>query len=623
MKNKRYINVLLAVLLVLFWIGLLVCAYQLQQYRFFAKEAEHLWISDEIWIFEQLQHPSGVVQLLTSALTQFYSIPFVGPVVTTLIGFLIYLIGVGCLRTIGKGRQSTVFSNTVFFILPAVFLFLCHENVWYSYRGDVALMVAMLFGYAFVQIVIRLKQRWMISIVALFLTGVAYLTTGSAAVITVVVVCIYSFNYKQWLAMPMALVAWLLLGWYSVKEGHFISMEEAFTPLQYYEWPSTYYFQIFAWASVLVALVVGTTLQRINMKPLWQGMVFVGVIAFAIVQGITMYRGTHNSRNYELRTEEWLCHQEDWDGIIAMHEGSAQQTCFISYLNLALAQKGLLTERLFQFNPLVKSIKELPIDMDSQSFQGDEDAQSGASRLQQSVDSAARQMICAPLLMKFDEFSREASKLQSAVQMAWGGAALCNAHKAAFEANMLTPGQTDAQELKIQIITNAVFGTPKVAEKYLHILQKTTFYKDWANEKLSSKDALEKLAAPLRKGLPENNALYMKTQVGKTLQNTVLDADGQLRVPVGSIASQFYEAYILLTLDKNAILHWAQTLKGEKLSSLLQQAICVFAQPDEISSFGVSYSILQQFQALQQHQEPTGYGTSFWNFYYSTVASSS
>lgn len=623
MKNKRYINVLLAVLLALFWIGLLVCAYQLQQYRFFAKEAERLWISDEIWIFEQLQRPSGAAQLVTSALTQFYSIPFVGPVVITLISFLIYLLGVGCLRAMDNRPQTAICSQTVFFILPAVFLFLSHESVLYGYRGDVALMFGMLFGYVFVQIVTRLKKGWMISIVALLLTGVAYLATGSAAVITVVVICIYSIKHRQWLSILLSVAIWLFVVCYSVKAGYFISLEEAISPLQYYEWPSTYYFQLFAWISVLVAFVAGAILQRISMKPLWQGVVFVGVMVFAVVQGMTMYQGIHNSRNYELYAEEWLCRQGDWDGIIAMHEGSNQQTCFLSYLNLALAQKGQLTERLFQFNPLVKSIKELPIDMDSQSFQGDEDGQSGASRLQQSVDSAARQMICAPLLMKFDEFSREASKLQSAVQMAWGGAALCNAHKAAFEANMLTPGQTDAQELKIQIITNAVFGTPKVAEKYLHILQKTTFYKDWANEMLSSKDALEKLAAPLRKGLPENNALYMKTQVGKTLQNTVLDADGQLRVPVGSIASQFYEAYILLTLDKNAILHWAQTLKGEKLSSLLQQAICVFAQPDEISSFGVSYSILQQFQALQQHQEPTGYRTSFWNFYYSTVASSS
>lgn len=509
----------------LFTLG--VCAQLTQAYRFFGKEAEHLWMNDWIWINSHLAKPGGIVQLLTSALTQFYLFPYVGAIVFTIICAII------CLCINGRRLRLTMVCGLV----PCLFLFLCHESTFYNLKGDMALMLAIGFAAAVP------RNDGVSRLLPLAFIPLLYWSIGSAAIIASLLIATGEIFDKRWRTAFIAPAIALATGAALKSMGYYVTWAEAFSPVQYYNWPSTFFFQIYAWVSTLLAYIVLNI--KSDSKKLTGGLLF-GCFVMA-VNTVVMYRAVHNPKSYMMLHEEWLADHEDWKAIIALHEGNPERNCFVSYINLALAKEGLLCQRLYDFSPYVVSLEEA-LGQERTPFQGD--ATTGASTLNNKV-SAANDSVdiqkFAPLLMKNDELSREGQKVQAVVMYEWGGAALCNAQKAAFEANMLTPGCCDPYELKRLVTTNAVFQSPKVAEKYLRRLQRTTFHKAWADSVLANRKAFDNSVASLRKSLPKDNALYMKTQVVKTLQN-ITETD-----PTNAIAAQFYEAYLMLSQDEKGL----------------------------------------------------------------------
>lgn len=571
-----------------------------QQYRFYAKEAENLWMNDSQWIADTLLKPGGFSQFVTSALTQFYALPFVGPLVFALIGTLTVVCSDVLARTFRASLFASHSGRAGLFpigLLVPVFLFLSHENAFYNLRGDIALLMALAFA-----LLVRVRWKMLYGFIVLL----EYCLIGSATIVTVAIFTIASLLRRRWIEAALPPVALLAAGCLACHMGTFTSFEQAFSPLQYYEWPSTYYFQIYAW----VAAVIGCC--RIFAP---------AVLVAAPAIGFGMYSAVHNEKNYALRTDEWHVRQHDWQAIISHHEGRDERNCFVSYINLALAETGQLTERLFEFSPYTVSAAEANAAAAGQqkadAANDHTDGYTGAS-LQASA-AGEETMVCAPILMRSDELSRDGQKQQSIVMYRWGGAALCNAQKAAFETNMLTPGCCDPEEMKRLVVTNMVFDTPLVAAKYLRRLQRTTFYHDWATQLLADMAPLKAEADQLRKSLPHDNTLYMKTQVVKTLRSITETA------PDNQVAAQFYEAYLLLSIDRQGLRHWAEKrhAQGRPLSTLLQQALLLSAPADteqslwfaECERLGVGKDCIGDFRNLLAGSYPSYYDTSFWNFY--------
>jgi hypothetical protein len=136
--------------------------------------------------------------------------------------------------------------------------------------------------------------------------------------------------------------------------------------------------------------------------------------------------------------------------------------------------------------------------------------------------------------------------LQSAVYLSWGYVAA--ARQAAFDANMVTPGMHNPQQLKVLVLTNMALGAPEVAEKYVNILDKTLFYRGWAqqmrralNDSACEPDELRRL----REALPQKGE-YVRYDGLKGDMKDILEAD-----PSNEILSQFYTAYQMLeTLEE-------------------------------------------------------------------------
>ena len=254
----------------------------------------------------------------------------------------------------------------------------------------------------------------------------------------------------------------------------------------------------------------------------WLGL-FVPVVLMTV-----LYGSVHSPKAYLLRADEWRANHQDWDGIIEAHRGQSQPTPFMSYLNLALAQRGQLVTRMGEFNPYIAWSDEA--------------------------------QMYSPVLMTQNELSRDALKLQSCLCMAWGGAALCNAQKAAYEANFLTPGDTDPIELQRLVLTNQLFETPATAQKYLRRLRRTTMHHAWADERLARPELLQTDVDRLAETLPDEDSFYMKTQVVRVLRQEAM------RNPDNRVAAQFYEAYLIQSRDSVAFRHWREFLNQQGMN---------------------------------------------------------
>ena len=136
--------------------------------------------------------------------------------------------------------------------------------------------------------------------------------------------------------------------------------------------------------------------------------------------------------------------------------------------------------------------------------------------------------------------------LQSAVYLSWGYVSA--ARQAAFDANMVTPGMHNPQQLKVLVLTNMVLSAPEVAQKYINILEKTLFHRGWAAEMrraLNDPEYEPNELSRLREALPDKGE-YVRHDGLKGDMRDILEAD-----PSNQILSQFYTAYQMLeTLEE-------------------------------------------------------------------------
>ena len=205
--------------------------------------------------------------------------------------------------------------------------------------------------------------------------------------------------------------------------------------------------------------------------------------------------------------EQYMAETGQWDEIINSAD-RRQPNYLISYLNLALAHKGMLVERLGYYNPQPVSKVMYPV-----------------------------------LNLK------TGMTLQSTVYLSWGYVSA--ARQAAFDANMVTPGMHNPQQLKVLVLTNLALESYDVALKYIGILEKTLFYRRWAKDmRLLAEDpeaaGNDATVSCLRRALPLTDG-YVRYEGLKGDMRDILAAD-----PSNRILSQFHQAYLLLeTLEDN------------------------------------------------------------------------
>lgn len=501
-----------------------------QEYRFYAKECEHLWLNDWMWIAPHFAQPGGSVQLLTSAITQFFCLKWVGATSLAIVFGLVLLIAHKI-----QQKLDIAFCFLSLWLFPIGFMFLCNEHTYFNLRGHFAILLSLLISYWLIVVYEKVNEASITKALSAAVAVLfAYWLVGSMSVIIAEMTLAHVLiRRKDWILIVVSILSYLLVAGILTTMHFFANLEEALTPAQYYEWPASYSTPMLVWLILPFVPILGSYLSsRLAKTAAKAGWVNPLVMAVSMVLSIAVitdaYSSVHNSRVYQLRQDEWNARCGNWDAIISSHKGTREPTAFISYLNLALAKRGMLVQRMTEFNPYILWSDEAKM--------------------------------YSPVLMVNDELSRDALKLQSCVFMEWGGEALANAQKSAFEANFLTPGETDPVELQRLVLTNSLFDTNHTARKYLRRLARTTMYAHWAEARLADESLVDDEVEAMARTLPVNDGFYKKTQVGKMLRQIVMQN------PRNSIASQFYEAYLIQSCDSVAYRHWKEFLNTNNAS---------------------------------------------------------
>lgn len=457
--------------------------YLTQEYRFYNIEGSDLFLYDWTYLSDTLCRTGGLALLAASFDTQFMRLPFAGPVLAALLYFTVSCLLASILR---RKCPSGVMDGFAF--IPAAFMFLCIENGYFRYWGHMALAMSIVAVWCY----IGMSDDWRRRLAAGIITvPVLYHLAGSAAVVFAVSACLYEILDRGvkggWsLAFP---VVFPLTAFIYVKTSMVSGWTAALTPFMYYSNPSTYFFPLYAWASVPALMAASWIFSRFQIRRKAVSVAVLAGIAVSFFIAGNLYSKVHSEGNYRLLQEEYWADKGQWDRIVETADRRSP-TYFISYLNLALAEQGRLPERFTYFSP-------------------------------QAISS-----VMAPI-----PNIRYGMSLQSKVYLSWGYVAA--ARQSAFDANMMTPGMKDPRQLKILVQTNLAAGSYEVAEKYLGILDRTLMYRKWAKEMRSYADDPVKVAA----SLPAEGIYVRHDGLKGDLEDIVSATPSQM------IACQFLEVY--------------------------------------------------------------------------------
>ena len=440
-----------------------------------------------------------IAMLVSSFLTQFMRIPFTGACIATMLYMLTGWM-TGRIMTRFKGGEALAGLS----LLPAAFLFLCLENDYYMFHGHVAFAISVAAVLVCDSLPIRnLAFRCIADAIVAFLL---YFLVGSAAIVFAVSIFVLEmlrYGIRGIWAMTCPAVL-LLSAFISVRFSIASGWDTALTPFMYYSNPSTYFFPAYAWTMLPLLIVASRIASYAKFRPSHILVASAAGVILSFFIAWNLYGKVHSRSNYRMLQEQYLAETGQWDEIINSAD-RRQPNYLISYLNLALAHKGMLVERLGSYNPQPVSKVMYPV-----------------------------------LNLK------TGMTLQSTVYLSWGYVSA--ARQAAFDANMLTPGMRNPYQLKILILTNMALDAPEVAEKYVGILEKTLFYRDWAKDMRRALD--DPSSEPdditrLRKALPSKGE-YVRYDGLKGDMRDIMKTDHS-----DGILSQFYNAYMMLeTLEE-------------------------------------------------------------------------
>jgi hypothetical protein len=317
------------------------------------------------------------------------------------------------------------------------------------------------------------------------------------------------------------------------------------------------------WVLLILCIIIAVLLPGINfpdkIKPwaigtqsiivvvlLWAGIVFFG-----------------DRASYKVKKLDYFARNEQWDNIISDSGNTdIRNYLHLNYLNLALAQKGELLDKMFTFNQRGVSSLKLP-----------------------------------------NERKNLTSAVLSDIYFCVGD--IASSQQVAFEGFEKSPANGNPRLLKRLVQTNLVLCNYEVAKKYIAILKHTLFYRNWAkkhgqylnNDELCANDTV--LGKRIN-FLPKKNSRFYTTGGAETFDKLVKIN------PKNQNAFEYFFAYLLLS--KNLKLIYNYSLKYKNASYLpkhlplyFQQAILMCYETDdrEWEKWNINKETIKQYKTYR------------------------
>ena len=576
--------------LVAFWLivfGALFAFLQTSfQYHFYYIEQSQLFLFSEAYIRNKLLLPGGFSMLVAEFLVQFFIRPYVGALVTAVL-----LTGVGvCTAGIVK-RIAPVSGLFILYVLPMLALLFMHFDFNYRVQGTVCylMMMALLCGY------MRIRNDLFRLVAGCVLVPVLFWLAGSITVLFAGMVCLFEGLRKtpKWYISLIGVAEVLLLG---VGTVYFSLMGEyrwVFGPDLYYHYtlhPKEIIY--YSWICLPLVFLIAFFVRNKNSlsgKKLFAGISCIAqlaMIAAVLWWGMPKYS---DAKTLKLKKLDYFARTEQWDKTIEECKGKLTNFLYMCHLNMALANKGELSDKMFNF--------------DQRGPQG--------------------------LLVQWNK-SENISCMLSDIYFTMGATA--SSQEMAFEGYVSAMEDGNPRMLKRLVQTNLIYGTYPVAEKYISILEKTYAYRDWAQSQrkyLYNDEVVESdpILGTRRRMLPDRNSLAMIKGLAGDLALFLEKG------PANSAALQYLGAMYLLAKDLEGFKALVEKYYGTEFLPVLpvhfQEAVIVMSEkePDYWKRFNVSETIVARFtdykkQVLANRNNSAiagllnrSYGNTYW-FYF-------
>ena len=437
---KPLLSLLFGVAVVIFWAVPFVGGLCFQ-------EQYQMFLFDTGYFLERIVLPGGLADYISEFLVQFYYMPVLGGAIIALLLMGIQAAVWGLMKQYGARHD---FPGYLLSFLPSIALWCAmgDQNVLLSFV--VALFGALVIGW----IHNRFHNRLVKVVFELVSTALVYWFLGPVVFVYVVLMIGDTLkNAKQkgnvfsgigYSAVILILtVAWILLTTQTLQ----YPLYRIFAGLNYYRYPgaiSPLPFVVMVWAVVIPFLGMIPCRQKSLQKLQQSKMVMALSYVLVIVASWFGIKVSFDEMTYDLIDYDFLGRTEQWDKIIEKAEKKPATTPLsVSCVNLALSQKGMLADRLFEFY------------------------QNGGEGL-------------------FPTFTRDMTSPVSTAEIFFRLGMVNDAERYMFEAQEAIPNYRKSARLTRRIIECEIInGNYQVAAKLLRRLQKTLFYSNWANQTMA------------------------------------------------------------------------------------------------------------------------------------------
>ena len=437
---KPLLSLLFGVAVVIFWAVPFVGGLCFQ-------EQYQMFLFDTGYFLERIVLPGGLADYISEFLVQFYYMPVLGGAIIALLLMGIQAAVWGLMKQYGARHD---FPGYLLSFLPSIALWCAmgDQNVLLSFV--VALFGALVIGW----IHNRFHNRLVKVVFELVSTALVYWFLGPVVFLYAALMIGDTLkNAKQkgnvfsgigYSAVILILtIAWILLTTQTLQ----YPLYRIFAGLNYYRYPgaiSPLPFVVMVWAVVIPFLGMIPCRQK-SLQKLQQSKVVI-VLSYVLVIVASWFgiKASFDEMTYELIDYDFLVRTEQWDKIIEKAEKKPATTPLsVSCVNLALSQKGMLADRLFEFY------------------------QNGGEGL-------------------FPTFTRDMISPVSTAEIFFRLGMVNDAERYMFEAQEAIPNYRKSARLTRRIIECEIInGNYQVAAKLLRRLQKTLFYGNWANQMMA------------------------------------------------------------------------------------------------------------------------------------------
>ena len=396
------------------------------------QEQLQLFLFDRDYFAERMAEPGGFARYLAEFLVQFYNGVTIGAAIIALLYMLVQRL-TWRLMTFSPLSPFTTHLYPLSFI-PVVMLWYAmgDESVMLTYVVALAMTLAVAIGW---QQWIKSIAAWQKWVAALVLIPVVYWLIGPMVLLAAALILPWT------LAVTALIYAMALM----LLSAHWLPfpMMRVILSISYYRIPVTMPYILMAIPLVILLLTwICRKFQKISetQKP-WVTAVELLVVAIAAV--LIVPQG-FDQKKYELIEYDYLVRIQDWKGIIDKAEKQMPDLPMsVCATNLALAMTNQLGDRAFDFY------------------------QRGSEGL-------------------LPKFERNFATTQLTGEVYFYLGLVNTAQRFAFEAMEAIPNYNkSARVVKRLAETNLINGQYKVAEKYLRMLEKTIFYRPWAQRTIA------------------------------------------------------------------------------------------------------------------------------------------